>query len=175
MAKLVILAVMASLVLGGCGHRKVGLLKSSRPDSTDTNKSLAVRKRPNDCDSSLWLHVWEPSRLKIIELCITVTGIITKVKADEDGDSHMRLRLDEGQENLLNEGNMEDKKGELVLEIVCANEIQKDKARKPCEGYINGIKIPKVSDHVRVTGSYVMDTHNDWMEIHPVSKVEIIE
>ncbi|MEJ7627930.1 MAG: hypothetical protein WKF35_13775 [Ferruginibacter sp.] len=42
-----------------------------------------------------------------------------------------------------------------------------------CNDYINKIQIPKLGAHVKVTGSLVIDTHNGWAEIHPVTKIEI--
>jgi hypothetical protein len=29
-----------------------------------------------------------------------------------------------------------------------------------------------VGAHVRATGTYVIDSHNGWAEIHPVSRIE---
>ena len=83
--------------------------------------------------------------------------------------------LDPGQDSLINESNRFDKKGELVLEIVCANEVYDKKAKESCQDFENSIPIPKEGDHIRVTGSHVLDTHNGWMEIHPVMSLEIIK
>jgi hypothetical protein len=83
----------------------------------------------------------------------------------------MLLRLDKGQENLLNSKNTKSKQGQLVLEIVCANRITEKKVGSTCNGYTNPINLPRVGDHVKVSGSYVIDTHNGWAEIHPVTKL----
>jgi len=29
-----------------------------------------------------------------------------------------------------------------------------------------------VGEHVRVTGTYVLDSHNGWTEIHPVTRID---
>ena len=44
-----------------------------------------------------------------------------------------------------------------------------------CKGYVNNVELPKVGDHVKVTGSYVIDSHNGWAEIHPITEIVIIK
>lgn len=43
-----------------------------------------------------------------------------------------------------------------------------------CAGYTNRIPLAPVGAHVRATGTYVIDSHNGWAEIHPVSKLEVM-
>lgn len=124
------------------------------------------------CDASLWNHVYNPARLQQLAPCLAVTGVIDESDVDADGDQHFLLRLDAGQESLVNKRNAKKKGGELVLEIVCANPTKMKKARSACANYSNPIPIPPVGAHVRVTGTYVIDTHNGWAEIHPVSSVQ---
>jgi len=126
----------------------------------------------SQCDASLWDHVYDPSRLEIIEPCRVVTGIVDELDQNEDGDTHMLLKLDAGYEDLLLKKNKKKKEGDLVLEVVCANAVTDKKVGAACNGYSNKISIPSVGDHIRVTGSYVDDTHNGWAEIHPVSRIE---
>jgi hypothetical protein len=143
---------------------------SSEPmqNITDTNSSI-------DCDTSLWKYVYNPSRLEILDKCKTVTGIIEESSADEDGDQHMLLKLDNGQDGLLTKKNIKKKQGELVIEAVCANQTTLGKVGHTCDGYVNKIQIPNLGEHVKVTGSLVIDTHNGWAEIHPITKIEIIK
>ena len=124
------------------------------------------------CDASLWSHVYNPKRLRQITPCMSVTGVITESSVDPDGDQHFLLKLDPGQGNLVNKRNLKKKSGALVLEIVCANPTSMKKVKAACTGYTNRIPIPRVGAHVRATGTYVMDSHNGWAEIHPVSKME---
>jgi hypothetical protein len=123
------------------------------------------------CDPGIWKHVYNPARLKVINNCITVMGVITESYAETDGDQHMLLKPDSGLENLLNKKNIKSKKGNLVIEAVCINNITEKKVGDACKGYINHITIPSVGAHVKVSGSLVLDTHNGWNEIHPVSKI----
>jgi hypothetical protein len=126
------------------------------------------------CDASLWSHVYNPSRLEVVNPCIAVTGVIAESDADDDGDQHFLLKLDPGQDRLLKKKNVKKKGGDLVVETVCANKAKLKKAKAACAGYVNHIAIPAVGAHVRVTGSYVVDTHNNWTEIHPVSQMQVI-
>ena len=66
------------------------------------------------------------------------------------------------------------KNNNLVLEVVCANSPKLKKAKQACKGYINNVDLKPVGTHVEVSGTYVIDSHNGWAEIHPVSKIEII-
>ena len=125
-----------------------------------------------DCDQSLWHHVYDPARLTIMKRCTTVTGTVQESNVDDDGDQHFLVKLDPGQDQLLTKKNLKKKNGDLVAEIVCANKVKIKKAKAACAGYSNSIPPPKVGAHVSVTGSYVIDTHNGWAEIHPVSKVQ---
>ena len=128
-----------------------------------------------DCDSDIWKYVYNPSRLKLINKCISVTGVIEESSANDDGDHHMLLKLDSGQEGLLTNMNVNKKQGNLVIEAVCANNTTLKKVGTTCNGYTNKIQIPKLGAHVKVTGSLVNDTHNGWNEIHPITKIEIIK
>lgn len=128
----------------------------------------------SDCDTTLWQHVYNPDRLEVVNSCLTVTGVIEETKADADGDQHMLLRLDKSFEQYVNERNIKKKNGCLVIEAICVNEVQKKKVGTACDGYVNNVVLPVVGAHVKVTGTYVNDTHNGWMEIHPITKIEVI-
>ncbi len=124
------------------------------------------------CDQSLWNHVYNPKRLEIVKQCLTVSGTVTESTPDPDGDQHFLVKLDPGQDQLLKKKNRTKKNGTLVAEIVCANHTKQKKAKAACAGYTNHIALPAVGAHLKVTGSYVIDTHNGWAEIHPVSQLQ---
>ncbi|MEO5904351.1 MAG: hypothetical protein ABIQ55_10090 [Gemmatimonadaceae bacterium] len=143
-----------------------------------TNVPAAAPARAQNaaaCDASLWKRVYSPTRLKQVKPCISATGTIAESSADDDGDQHFLLKLDKGQADLLNKRNLKKKDGNLVVEIVCANPVMLKKVKKTCSGYSNPIPIPAVGSHVRVTGAYVIDGHNGWAEIHPVSRMDLIK
>ena len=136
-------------------------------DSVDTDSSA--------CDPNIWKYVYDPTRLEVIDKCMTATGVIEESSADDDGDQHMLLKLDAGQENLLNKKNIKEKNGYLVIEAVCMANITNPKVGEACKGYVNHVQLPEVGNHVKVTGSYVIDSHNGWAEIHPITKIQVIK
>ena len=138
-------------------------------------EGTALAQSAGGCDASLWSRVYNPSRLEQVKKCISATGTIAESSADDDGDQHFLLKLDKGQSGLLNKRNYKKKDGNLVVEIVCANPVMLKKVKKTCVGFKNQIAIPAVGSHVRVTGTYVIDGHNGWTEIHPVSRIEVIK
>ena len=153
--------------LCACSGEKSNTRSVKQGGSGELSQSAAT-----GCDASLWDHVYDPTRLQQLAPCISVTGIIDESSADEDGDQHFLLKLDPGQDTLVNKRNQKKKGGDLVLEIVCANPTTMKKVKSACVGYTNPIPIPAVGTHVRVTGTYVIDSHNGWAEIHPVSKLD---
>lgn len=154
---------------GSAPHKGMGNLKSSaKQDQSAVTQDVSAA----DCDSSKWKEVYDPERLQVLDRCKTVTGTITERNADEDGDEHMLLKLDKGQKELLLKKNYSKKEGCLVVEVVCVNTITRKRAKGSCDGYTNNVQLPNIGDHVRVTGSYVIDGHNGWTEMHPASKIE---
>lgn len=124
------------------------------------------------CDAALWQHVYHKYRLRVIEECKTVTGVVISVRQEKDGDYHIRLRLDPGQEYLLNAMNMEKQHGCFVIEIICANKVTQQDAIYACTDYVNQVTIPARGQHIQVTGSYVYDSQHGWNEIHPVTSIK---
>lgn len=157
----------------GKDHHKKEKADAIVPQPKEQIQASSTTAASPACDPSLWKYVYNPERLQILDSCKTVTGTIEESNADEDGDQHMLLKLDAGQENLLTERNMKKKEGDLVIEAVCINAISRKKVGDACTGYINKVQLPAVGDHVSVSGSYVIDSHNGWAEIHPITKVEL--
>ena len=169
-----IFALMKSRFISFCLFVYVGLIiamsSCGQPaQSSDTHKNEIA------CDDTLWNHVYHKYRLTIIEQCKTVRGVIVKEKNEKDGDIHILLRLDAGQDNLLNDMNIKQQKGCLVIEPICEHDVTQRDAIGACEGYVNKVYIPHVGEHVEVTGSYVNDTQHGWNEIHPITKITIIK
>lgn len=136
------------------------------------------------CDSSLWKHVYNPSRLVIHKPCVTVTGTIVDathgrrksgVRREADGDCHGWLKVDKGYESYLNEGNLKSEGGNLVFEIVCLYPVTQKDAISSCKGYTNTVKLAPIGSHVAITGSWIQDSnHAKWNEIHPVTSITVI-
>ena len=167
-------AFISLLVLSFCEQKKENRAETGNADILQDPKSQADTDT-SGCDPNLWKYVYNPTRLQVLKKCKTVTGVIEESNTDDDGDQHMLLKLDAGQEKLLVLKNMKKKNGWLVIEAVCMNKINKAKVGDACSGYINHIQLPETGKHVKVTGSYVIDLHNGWAEIHPITKIEVIK
>jgi hypothetical protein len=97
--------------------------------------------------------VYHPQRLKVKSRCRIAVGTVEKVKPElYDGDIHIELRLDRGQDGLLSGGNAR-VGGTLIVEI-----IPWDRAR---------VLVPAEGERIEVVGPWVDDTAHGWNEIHP--------
>ena len=127
---------------------------------------------PGQCDQTLWNHVYNPERLQIVDQCKTVSGSIESIKVENDGDFHIRLRVDPQFASITNSANVNGQFGDLVLEPICQNPVTQPDAVAACTNFHQNINIPPVGTHVSVTGSYVLDQdHGGWAEIHPVTSI----
>jgi hypothetical protein len=130
-----VLVVLAAVV-AGCS-----LLRADPPPS------------PHCRGGSPLAGVYHTQRLKVKSRCRVAVGTIEKVKAElYDGDIHIELRLDHGQEGLLSNGNAR-VGGTLIVEI-----IPWDRAH---------VLVPAEGQRVEVVGPWVDDTAHGWNEIHP--------
>ena len=126
------------LVIGGC---RVGLRAGSPPPS------------PYCRSGDPLAGVYHPSRLVVKSRCRVVSGTVEVVRFEAyDGDVHVEVRPDEGQDGLLTRGN-ERLAGNLLVEIVPF-----DRARVP---------VPRVGSRVSAVGPLVDDSTHGWREIHP--------
>src|SRR5947207_5517115 len=98
--------------------------QAANQEQSATKKNEVSGTTSAGCDQSLWNHVYDPSRLKILNQCMTVTGTVAESNVDEDGDQHFLVKLDRGQDQLLTKKNVKKKDGDLVAEIVCANKVK---------------------------------------------------
>lgn len=114
-------------------------------------------------------HVYHPYRLHLLAACVTVTGTVAVIRREADGDLHILLSLDPGQERYVNAVNASQQHGDLVLEPVCVGGITQADALSACADYHNPLQIPSVGAHVSVTGAWVLDADHGWLEIHPVA------
>jgi hypothetical protein len=132
---LVVLTV-AVVVAGGCALRR-----AAPPPS------------PHCRSGSALAGVYHPQRLKVKSRCRVAVGTVEEVKPElYDGDVHIRLRLDPGQDGLLATGNAR-VGGALIVEI-----IPWDRSR---------VRVPAVGQRIEVVGPWVDDTAHGWNEIHP--------
>ena len=148
----------------------------SLPSTTAATSTTSVSSSSGEqCDQSLWNHVYNPSRLQVVESCKTISGIIESKRAEADGDYHIRLKLDPQFSDLINSANVNGQYGDLVLEPICVNPVTQPDAISACQDFHQNISIPPIGTHVQVTGSYVLDSqHGGWAEIHPITSISEI-
>lgn len=123
------------------------------------------------CDDILWHHTYRAeSRLTTVARCVSAVGIVRDTHRAGDGDLIIELETDP---RLVNAANVN---GWLKVEAVCQTRGDKRKHRNACRWY-NGPRFtpPPLGATVRVTGRYVADRrHGGHMEIHPLSRLEVL-
>ncbi len=115
--------------------------------------------RPDGCvEGDVLNGVYLPSRLHVLDICVTVEGIVREVEqpaaGEADGDLSFNVEVAGDDLRLVNDVNRQNLHGWLHMEIVPL-----DQPRLPP---------PKVGDRVRATGPWVLDTMHGHHEIHPV-------
>lgn len=147
-----------------------GLLTIGVPDDSSTETDPPTNDIPSGpvgaLDDSgcrtgqLLAGVYHPARLQVIDPCRTVTGTIQQVKVEADGDYHVNLVPDPGQDDLLNARNLSIEKGALVIEVIPADQRE--------------VPPPLAGDHVQITGAFVLDRDHGWQELHPAWRIAVI-
>jgi Excalibur calcium-binding domain len=169
--KKLIAAALLALSLAACSAGT-----TDGAGSTDTTEEpTTTTPTASKCDATLWKHVYHPARLQVVDRCITVTGKVSAVKYEPDGDAHIRLTVDPAYHSLLKPANTTGQHGDMVLEPICLKTVTQADAKAACAGFHSSVKIPPVGARVQVTGSYVLDLqHDGWAEIHPVTSFSVI-
>jgi len=126
------------------------------------------------CDPRLWDHVYDKEWLRLKEYCITVKGTIYTTTYQDDGSAHIRLLLDKGLDSLLNNKNISDEYGCLVVTPICVGQVTYPNAIDACAGMANTVKIPKNGTRVKVSGIYVFNEKTGCNEIRPVTSITTI-
>jgi hypothetical protein len=136
------------------------------------SRSFLTPPTPTKCNSDTLDHVYNPDRLEVLNACQSVSGIVENVIQEADGDAHIRLLVDQGYENLLNQANYDSQYGTLVLEVICVYPVTQADAVSACSDYTNTITLPSVNANITVWGQYVTDLDHGWNEIHPVFSIQ---
>lgn len=104
---------------------------------------------------------------------MTVTGTVMETRPQADGDLHIKLTVDNS--GLLNEKNHSEQHGSLVVELMCVGRVTQRSAKTACRGFSQGnLFAPLPGQRIRVTGAYVLDKEHGWMEIHPVTAIDLV-
>ena len=119
----------------------------------------------------------------IVGNCVTVTGSVTWTHyINKDGDANFNVKPDSKYSSLLTPVNMNSPKfkGALHIEVVCQGEntstdpVKKDQCKVPkYDGPDFRKVLPKVGQHVEVTGIYVVDVREGGhAELHPAYHIK---
>jgi hypothetical protein len=133
-------------------------------------------------------NVYHADRLEVRSACLTVTGTVAVIRSEDDGDLHFNLTLPAAEAHLLDAANYSDEDGQLVAEIVPADQPGCPPGQLPplpptayrsasysygtCTG--SDVATPPVGAQVSISGPYVLDSDHGWMEIHPVWSVTVL-
>lgn len=130
------------------------------------------------CNPNLWAHVYSPERLHRTHRCVEITGKVMYASPNSDGDYHISVKLDPRfkDDNYINSRNRSVHHGWLVVELICV-ETPHGNAIRACKGFTQRLPKPRKGQRVYVLGELVKDASPDhgWMEIHPVSRLRIID
>jgi hypothetical protein len=169
---LTILTAITILSLVFSSSYKASAFSSSNNDAVNPSAASSSAS----CDQSLWKHIAHPARLKVLDPCVTVSGIVTLVHFPPDGDTVFALKPDPQYKNMVNKANFNPKmKGGIWVELICqrSNKSHESVHKGDCQDY-NGPKFPtpKVGQYLRVTGSHVQDNGEDGhLEVHPTTSI----
>jgi hypothetical protein len=171
---LVSLTALAWVGLTACSTSSTAVVD---PITPSVIPSFSVFPAPV-CPGDPHAHVYSPDRLELLAACVRVIGTIDLVQPQPDGDYHVRLHLDAGQtcagRPCLDQDNLGQQDGDLLLEPVCEHEVTRADAIAACDGYHNGLVVPAVGKRVAATGPFVFDEIHGWNEIHPLEAITIL-
>lgn len=136
------------------------------------------------CDQTLWQHVYNPQRLKVLAPCQEFVGVkqdATRGKRsngcrrEADGDDHCWLKLEGDQVKLINNKNVINEGANLVYEPMCQHKVTQADAMKVCRNWAQQILIAPIGARLRLRGAYVLDTEHGHTECHPCEVVEVLK
>lgn len=176
---------LAALLLGlaGCASLHHGVQQNL--------ESGLRRLGPGQCKPGPPLAgVYLPFRLHVKNGCTTVSGTIDCLRHEDDGDIHIRLRVDPAYRHLLTPANaFQQCPGHsgphLVVEIIPQHGHLPFITNSATLGGFVTPAAPAVGQHISVTGPYVWDTNAlhdliypgknvaNWAEIHPAWNITV--
>jgi len=170
------MSVVTCIAFVGCSTDSATSTTPATPAAAVSPSSVTVVTPV--CVGDPHSHVYSPDRLLLLAACIELTGYVDLENAEPDGDFHVRLHLDPGQDcpgqPCLDADNVSQQAGDLVLEPVCENPISQADAASACQGYHNPLVLAPVGSHVVVMGPFVLDINHGWNEIHPLESIRVV-
>jgi len=154
-------------------------LLSFRSNAQTMESSYVKYLMTTNCDADrIWNSVYKPTRFIVWDSCYTATVKITDALYEADGDYTMwGLPTDSTTVQLLR-SKYDDVWNEiwLKMEIIYGRKPTQLSAKPNYnKGYRNKLVLPKVGQTVSVTGYLVLDRQHWYIEVHPVTKITIIQ
>lgn len=167
---------------------------ASRLQITSVNASKTQAKLKTPClpDLSRFILPLKEARFTVIKQCVTITGrVVWTHYFNDDGDANFNVILDPPYKNMLGPGSYSKVfaakysgiPGAIHAETVCqgpVTSISKENVGA-CNGY-NGPNfknvLPKIGQHVMVTGRYLIEMPEmpgGITELHPVYDIKILK
>ncbi len=101
--------------------------------------------------------IYSPKRLTVLGTCKWFQGTVTQAEKRSDGDLHLLLTAEPAYTKFLNTVNVNS--GGMIVEIVPGQQLPP----------------PTVGESIAVFGTWVLDEHNGWNEIHPVWAIRYLD
>jgi hypothetical protein len=145
--------------------------------------SAAVYQGP-ECRTDPHANVYVGLRLVLIRPCVKIEGVVFTAEHAPDGDLHIGLYLPPTDVALIDEDNVLQRGGRLVVEVVPADQVGCTPGRPPAAsdqpaknlGTCTGANIasPASNDLISIIGAYVIDAQYGWTEVHPVWSLTVL-
>jgi hypothetical protein len=115
---------------------------STRPLSSSPTPSSSVPTSSNQYDQTLWKHIYNPTRLQVVDTCRSVLDVIESKRVEKDGDYHIRVKLDPQFSNLINSANIKNQFGDLAVEPIRVNSVTQADAVSAFQNFHQNTSIP---------------------------------
>lgn len=104
------------------------------------------------------------ARFTVLSTCEQAVGMVHNMTGIKkaDGDYQFNLAVQKSYTKLLNEENIKQVQGMLVVEII------------PRDQNTSSVQIPKNGDKIEVYGAWVTDNPKGWNELHPAWNITIL-
>lgn len=126
---------------------------------------MQTNSNPNCRQGNVLDGVDRQAKFLVLSTCGKAVGVVHDMNGQrqDDGDYQFDIDVDEPYKRLLNDGNINQVNGMLVVEIIPKDQNNPD------------VTIPKNGDRIEVHGAWVTDRLHGWNEIHPAWNITVIK
>ena len=139
-------------------------------DINGRNCQITLTEQSVVCDDALWSPVYLRDRLRVLDACKAVSGVVADVGIESDGDLVLELIPDPQFVAILRPGNKSnpDAHGHLIIEVPCQGPTTEAAPRAACASFSGArIQVPTMGSHIVAAAHWVEDlNHAAWGELH---------